>query len=163
MGQMIKSEESVFPSPLYTAYTIDAKKAKKTIDYTDPFVIRNLVQRIDSPKYGSVTKEIEDLLLLRKQVLMPCFKRFPSLRSDLMETNSVREVPIANSGRDIVMLDDSASRDTNAPSTDIIAVSDDDDEEPALGRPFQPYQDIVLNKPEGEFSMKQFLVAFHIL
>nr|GEU96067.1 protein chromatin remodeling 35-like [Tanacetum cinerariifolium] len=157
MGQMIKSEERVFPSPMHSAYTIDGKKAKKTVDYTDPFVIRNLVQRIDSPKYGSVTKEIEDLFQLRKQVLMPFFKRFPSLRSDLMETNSL--VPNANSGRDHVMLVDSVCRDTNAPSTDIIAIpdDDDDDEEPTLGRPFQPYRDIVLNKPEGEFSMKQFL------
>ncbi|GJY35946.1 hypothetical protein Tco_0421324 [Tanacetum coccineum] len=64
---------------------------------------------------------------------------FPSLRSDLVETIYLKEVPKANSGRDIVMLDASVSRDTNAPSTDIIAIPDD--EEPTLNRPFQSYRD----------------------
>nr|GEU54175.1 hypothetical protein [Tanacetum cinerariifolium] len=62
------------------------------------------------------------------------------------------EVPNANSGRDIVTLDDSVSCDMNAPSTDIISIPDD--EEPTLGRPFQLYRDIVLNKLEGLFLMK---------
>nr|GEX95887.1 hypothetical protein [Tanacetum cinerariifolium] len=37
------------------------------------------------------------------------------------------EVPNLNSGRDIVMLDDRVSRDANAPSTDIIAIPDDEE------------------------------------
>ncbi|GKD53511.1 hypothetical protein Tco_1286898 [Tanacetum coccineum] len=45
-----------------------------------------------------------------------------SFQSDLVETSYLKEVPKANSGRDIVMLDDSVNRDTNAQSTDIIAI-----------------------------------------
>lgn len=154
-GQMNNSEESVSPRPLYAVYTLDANKPMKTVDHTDPFTIRNWVEGLDSAKYGSVTKDIEDLLLLRKQMLMPCFKRFPSLRADLMEVNPVKEASIANPTRDIVMVDDGMGHDTIAPDSVVIIGSDDD--EPTYGRPFQPYRDIVLSKPEGQFSMKQFL------
>ncbi|XP_024959773.1 protein CHROMATIN REMODELING 35-like [Cynara cardunculus var. scolymus] len=156
-GQMNNSEESVSPRPLYTAYTLDANKPMKTVDHSDPFTIRNWVEEIDSAKYGSVTKDIEDLLLLRKQMLMPCFKRFPSLRADLMDVNSVKEASTANPTRDIVMVDNDMGHDTIAPDSVVIIGSDDD--EPTYGRPFQPYRDIVLSKPEGQFLMKQFLVS----
>ncbi|KAI3786373.1 hypothetical protein L1987_40000 [Smallanthus sonchifolius] len=32
-----------------------------------------------------------------------------------------------------------------------------DDDEPISATPFQPYPDVVLNKPEGQFLLKQFL------
>ncbi|KAM0028895.1 putative DNA helicase chromatin remodeling SNF2 family [Helianthus debilis subsp. tardiflorus] len=155
-GQLIKNEESASPSPLYSAYAYDANKSKRTIDYSNPFVIRDRMQELDSPKYGSVTKDIEDLILLRKQMLMPSFRRFPSLGADLMETNHVKnEVHVTNPVRDIVMHDAGNVHDTNAPGA--VVNIDSDDDEPTIGRPFQPYRDVVLNKPEGQFSMKQFL------
>lgn len=165
---MSNGEEIISPNPLYTKRTFDAKKQKKTIDYNDPFDVRNFVASFDSPKYGSVTKDIENILSLRKQTLMPCFRRYPSLGADLMDTypvkeapfpNPVKEVSVANHVRDVVMFDDAMAmgHDTNAPDSVVIIGSDDD--EPTSARPFQPYRDIVLNKPEGQFSMKQFLVS----
>nr|XP_043630663.1 protein CHROMATIN REMODELING 35-like [Erigeron canadensis] len=156
MGQKVNGEESVSPSPLYAAYTLDANKTNKTVDHTNPFNIRNLIQEIDSSKYGSVTKDIEDLLLLRKQMLMPCLRRFPSLRADIMETNHVKDVSNANPMRDVVMFDAGNGHDMKAPDN-VVNIDSDDDDEPKFGRPFQPYRDIVLNKSEGQFSMKQFL------
>ncbi|CAH1444821.1 unnamed protein product [Lactuca virosa] len=165
-GQLSNGEEIISPNPLYTKCTFDAKKQKKTIDYNDPFGVRNFVASFDSPKYGSVTKDIENILSLRKQTLMPCFRRYPSLGADLLDTypvkeapipNPVKEVSVANPVRDVVMFDDAMAmgHDTNPPDSVVIIGSDDD--EPTSARPFQPYRDIVLNKPEGQFSMKQFL------
>ncbi|KAL8264536.1 hypothetical protein R6Q59_022666 [Mikania micrantha] len=156
MGQPINNEENASPSPLYTRCVFEANKSKKTVDYTNPFAIRDRMQELDSLKYGSVTKDIEDLILLRKQMLMPSFKRFPSLGADLMQTHPVKnEIPTTNPGGDIVMNDADNVHDTNAPDT--VVTIDSDDDEPTIGRPFQPYRDVVLNKPEGQFSMKQFL------
>ncbi|KAJ9551741.1 hypothetical protein OSB04_015786 [Centaurea solstitialis] len=159
--QMNNSDESVSPRPLYTTHTLDANTPMKTVDHTDPFTTRNWVEGLDSAKYGSVTKDIEDLILLRKQMLMPCFKRFPSLRADLMEVNPVKEASTANPIRDIVMVDDCMDQDTVTPNSVVVIGSDDD--EPTYGRPFQPYRDIVLSKPEGQFSMKQFLEGDYAL
>ncbi|XP_071736756.1 protein CHROMATIN REMODELING 35 [Rutidosis leptorrhynchoides] len=154
-GKMMKSEESVSPSPLYASYTLDANKTNNAVDYKDPFALRDFVQGLDAPKYGSVTKDIEDLFLLRKQMLMPVFKKYPSLRPDLMDPFPAKEVSNANPVRDIVMVDNDNSQVTNAPG-DIVTIESDDDE-PTPARPFQPYRDVVLNKPEGQFSLKQFL------
>ena len=59
---MSNGEEIISPNPLYTKRTFDAKKQKKTIDYNDPFDVRNFVASFDSPKYGSVTKDIENII-----------------------------------------------------------------------------------------------------
>nr|GEV34890.1 P-loop nucleoside triphosphate hydrolases superfamily protein with CH (Calponin Homology) domain-containing protein [Tanacetum cinerariifolium] len=67
---------------------------KQTVDHTNPFAVRNLVQGFDSAKHGSVTG----------QILMPCFKTFPSLQTDLMQ-NPVKEVSDANLVRDMFMFD----------------------------------------------------------
>nr|GEX54774.1 probable leucine-rich repeat receptor-like protein kinase At5g49770 [Tanacetum cinerariifolium] len=93
-GQMANGEASVSPSPPYTAHTFDANKMKQTVDHTNPFAVRNLVQGFDSAKHGSI----------KGQILMPCFKTFPSLQTDLME-NHVKEVSDANLVRDMFMFD----------------------------------------------------------
>nr|GEY49567.1 protein chromatin remodeling 35-like [Tanacetum cinerariifolium] len=82
---MANGEASVSPSPPYNPHTFDANKMKQTVDHTNPFAIRNLVQGFDSAKHGSVTGHI----------LMPCFKTFPSLQTDLRQ-NPVKEVSDAN-------------------------------------------------------------------
>lgn len=159
MGLLANNKESASPSPQYSSYAYDAKKLKRTTDYTNPFAIRDWMQELDSPEFGSVTKEIADLRLHRKHMLGPTFRKFPSLRADLMETSSVKtEIPATNHVRDIVMHDAANVNGINAPGAVVNIESDDD--EPTVGRPFQPYRDVVLSKPEGEFSMKQFLVSF---
>lgn len=157
-GQLKNNEESISPSPLYAAYAFDANKSKRTVDYSNPFAMRDWIQELDSLKFGSVTKDIEELILLRKHILMPSFKRFPSLGADLMETKPVINGVTTNHVRDIVMSDAGNAHDTNAPGT--VVTIDSDDDQPTMARPFQPYRDVVLNKPEGQFSMKQFLVSF---
>lgn len=150
MANLINIDESVSPSPLYTLYAPDANKSKGSINYSDPFAIRNRMNGISSAKYGSVTKDIEDLFLLRKQMLMSSLRNYPSLPADLIARNSLKEATTPNTVKDVVMVDNG----------DVIAVSDDDDDEPTSARPFQPYRDVVLNKPEGQFLMKQFLVRY---
>ncbi|KAK1431140.1 hypothetical protein QVD17_14405 [Tagetes erecta] len=140
MRQVVNGEERASPSLLHTMYTFDANKLKRTIDHTNPFAIRNSVQELDSAKYWPGTKDTEDLLLPRKQMLMPSFTRFPSLQADLKETNHVKCVSIANPMRD-----------------DVLMYYGGNDNEPTSAMPFQPYQDVNLNRPEGQFLLKHVL------
>lgn len=97
-GQMANGEASVSPSPPYTPHTFDANKMKQTVDHTNPFAVRNLVQGFDSAKHGSVTGQ------------MPCFRTFPPLQTDLMQ-NPVKEVSNANLVRDMFMFDNKRERE----------------------------------------------------
>ncbi|PWA74776.1 FAR1 DNA binding domain-containing protein [Artemisia annua] len=96
MGQMANGETSVSPSPPYTPHTFDANKMKQTVDHTNPFAVRNVVQGFDSAKHGSVTGQIP----------MPCFRTFPLLPTDLTLINPVKEVSNANLVRCMFMFDD---------------------------------------------------------
>ncbi|KAI3755588.1 hypothetical protein L1987_55392 [Smallanthus sonchifolius] len=148
MRQAVNSDERASPSLVDAVYAFDANKLKRPIDHTDPFATRNLSQEFDSAKYGPGTKDTEDLLP-RKQLYMPSFTRFPSLQAFLMETNDVKCVSIANPVRDdMVMYYDGNDHDTIAPYAD---------DEPTSATPFQPYQDVALNKPAEHFLLKQFL------
>nr|XP_043630185.1 uncharacterized protein LOC122601496 [Erigeron canadensis] len=152
MGQPIKREEDASQSPVYAAYTFDADKSKRPIDHMDPFVIENWVQELDSAKFGAVKQDIEDHM--PREQMIPSFRRVPSPQIDLMETFPVRNISIANVVRDVFMCTDGKGHDTSAPDANLIAFPDN---EPTFARPFQPYRDMVLSKPDRQFLMKQFL------
>ncbi|PWA99264.1 Helicase, C-terminal [Artemisia annua] len=127
---MEKSEESSsLLNPKYTLYSLDKIKRKK-VDFGDPFALRNWILEFDRPKYGSVTKDILEILSLRKQIVMPYLARFPSLAAELVEPKAT--------------LNDKTIHGTNVRSTNaqvpIIIVDSDDDE------PLQPKQHVVLDK-----------------
>ena len=129
---MDKSEESsTLLNPKYTLYA-----KRKKVDFGDPFALRNWILDIDRPKYGSVTKDILEILSLRKQIVMPYLARFPSFTDELVEPKAT--------------VNDQTTHGTNVRSTNaqvpIIIVDSDDDE------PLQPKQHIVLDK--------QVLVSF---
>ncbi|KAL8195352.1 hypothetical protein R6Q57_025755 [Mikania cordata] len=84
---------------------------------------------------------------------MNYFCLFPLLQADLMDTDHLKDVPVANrASHDVVMYYGGNDHDTNATEAD---------DEPAYARCFQPYQDVNLNKPEGQFLMKQILDGDH--
>nr|XP_043627293.1 uncharacterized protein LOC122598879 [Erigeron canadensis] len=152
MGQPIKCEEGASSSPLYTAYTFDSDKSNGATDHMDPFAVKNWGQELYLTKYGSAIKDFEDHLL-RKQMMMQ--RRVPSLHADLVETNPVKDISIADLVRNAVMC-----HDISVPDAALIAVSDVN--EPISARPFQPYRDIILNKPDGQCLMKQFLEGGYV-
>ncbi|XP_010275547.1 PREDICTED: protein CHROMATIN REMODELING 35 isoform X2 [Nelumbo nucifera] len=60
----------------------------KVLDYSDPFAVPNLLEGLDSGKFGSVTNEIEDLRARKMQMLYPLFAKYPSFFSSYVESVS---------------------------------------------------------------------------
>ncbi|XP_042494760.1 protein CHROMATIN REMODELING 35-like [Macadamia integrifolia] len=56
------------------------------VDFSDPFALPNWLEGLDRGKYGSVTKDIEDLLARNMQVLNPLFARHPVLQRTGLDT-----------------------------------------------------------------------------
>ncbi|KAJ0725972.1 putative DNA helicase chromatin remodeling SNF2 family [Helianthus annuus] len=130
-----------------TTCLFDAHKNRK-VDTTNPFALRDWVVGLDSAdsaEYGSVTKDIEYLVSLRKQMLAPVFTRFPSLREDLVDSKSGKDSPSVN---------DDATHGTNE-----VIVIDSDDDEPSVPRPIQPDPDVAaLNNPNKQVPVTPLLV-----
>ncbi|KAK1414437.1 hypothetical protein QVD17_30181 [Tagetes erecta] len=125
-----------------TPCSFDDHKHKK-VDSSDPFAVRDWMIGLDSAKFGSVTKDIADILSLRKQFLLPFLTRFPSLRED-----SVNLKP----GNDPFNANDDTIHDTNP-----IIISDSDDDEPKCQRPLQPDPDTATKKP----PISSYLMKLH--
>ncbi|XP_057502991.1 protein CHROMATIN REMODELING 35-like isoform X2 [Actinidia eriantha] len=175
------SEERLHGSVAASAYTRDEpeqKKARtdpKVIDYSDPFAVPNLLEELDGGKFGSVTKEIKDLLARRRQMLDTLFAMHPTLvdveKRLMREASKVKQPATSSVGHDVIELDDDGDENdvparrltvvqpVNLPERPVVVI-DSDDEEPGNQRSFAPpYQQIVLSKPVGEFLMKDFLTG----
>lgn len=176
------SEENHLANLTSSGYTSDEREQKKPrtslqiIDYSNPFAVRNLLEDLDCGKYGSVTKEINDLLARKRQMLNPYFAMHPTLVD--LEVNLVKEVAKVNQHlatplacRDVIELDDDDTDDVSAERLAVVVhrspvvaqnsqvvVLDSDDEDTEDRKPFNSYQQIILPKPPGEFLMKDFLM-----
>lgn len=87
MRQVVNNDERESPSLVDIMHKLDANKSIRTIDHTYPFAIRNWVPDLDSARYGSVTKDFEDILFPKKQ-----------------KTTHVTDVSIANPMRDDMVM-----------------------------------------------------------
>lgn len=148
---MDSNGEIISPSPRYKhVYMSDKTKSKrKNFDHTDPFAIRDFVLGFDSPKYGSVTKDIEDLFSRKKQMFMPTFRKFPLLGVDSLDLKP---------GKDISIAIENTKHDTNAQAQQLVVIIDsDDDDEPTSQIPSKSFQDAVLkipSKPHEDIELK---------
>ncbi|KAF9619440.1 hypothetical protein IFM89_007015 [Coptis chinensis] len=67
------------------------------VDYSDPFSIPNLMEKLDHGIYGSVAKDIEDLCARQFQMLQPAFSLYPSLsnhRQDALPQSPISGSPV---------------------------------------------------------------------
>ncbi|CAL5377130.1 unnamed protein product [Camellia sinensis] len=138
-----------------------AKTSSKVIDYSDPFAVPNLLESLDSGKYGSVTKEIKDLIDRRRQTLNTYFGLDPTLMDvevNLARGASKENLPATPSAqKDVIdLVDDDVANDVPVERLPIVVI-DSDDEETGDQKSLYPYREIVLPKPAGEFLMKDFL------
>ncbi|XP_057496871.1 protein CHROMATIN REMODELING 35-like isoform X2 [Actinidia eriantha] len=160
-----------------------ARTAQKVIDYSDPFAVPNLLEELDGGKFGSVTKEIKDLIARRGHMLDSLFAMHPTLvdveKSLMTEASKVKQPAAPSVGHDVIDLDDDGDENdvpagrlpvvvcqpvtlpvVVVPPERPIVVIDSDDEETGNQRSFvPPYQQIVLSKPVGQFLMKDFLTG----
>ncbi|KAI8027833.1 Protein CHROMATIN REMODELING 35 [Camellia lanceoleosa] len=128
-------------------------------------VARDLTQieekSLDSGKYGSVTKEIKDLIDRRRQTLNTYFGLDPTLMDvevNLARGASKENLPATPSAqKDVIdLVDDDVANDVPVERLPIVVI-DSDDEETGDQKSLYPYREIVLPKPAGEFLMKDFL------
>ncbi|TKY47886.1 SNF2 domain-containing protein CLASSY 3 [Spatholobus suberectus] len=58
-------------------------KTSNVVDYSNPFTVSAVLDRLESGKYGSVTKDIEALIAQKMQILGPYFAKYPILVNQL--------------------------------------------------------------------------------
>ncbi|CAI9286716.1 unnamed protein product [Lactuca saligna] len=141
---MDSNEERISPSPRYKHVYMSDKSKRKNFDHKDPFAIRDFVLGFDSPKYGSVTKDIEDLFSRKKQMFMPTFRKFPLLGADSLDLKP---------GKDISIAIENTKHDTNAQAQQLVVIIDsDDDDEPTSQIPSKSFQDAVIKIPSTPYE-----------
>ncbi|KAL8060362.1 hypothetical protein ABFX02_02G020200 [Erythranthe guttata] len=140
----------------------------RVVDHSDPFATNNLLNELDSGKYGSATKEIYELLKRRAQLLntlcpmnpelsLPCFDVQIGVASKMTEPTTP----------DVIDLDDDEDGNSFAverfvpleqqphyikPESVVIIDSDDEND---TRRP--PHLEMELKEPPGNLQMKDFV------
>ncbi|XP_057494748.1 protein CHROMATIN REMODELING 35-like isoform X2 [Actinidia eriantha] len=119
--------------------------------------VPNLLEELKCGKFGSMTSEIKDLLARRAQTPNSYFGTRATFLD--MEKNRVKEASTMNwpaspwTCQVVIELDDDDDVVPNDVPTERlqVIVINLDNEETGDQRCFNPYQDVVLNKPAGEF------------
>ncbi|CAA2983412.1 CHROMATIN REMODELING 35-like isoform X2 [Olea europaea subsp. europaea] len=141
----------------------------KIIDYSDPFSINSLLKELDYGQYGSVTKDIEDLLMQRNNLLDSYYAVDPILpfKCLAVQNNKASEVPGTTTTNVINLEDDPdgcnvvvkrfvpAAQIVPLPGT--VVILDSDDEDVKDEKPLCPFREVELKKPPGHLLMKDFL------
>ena len=145
--------------------TKTARTASQIINYTDPFAVPNLLEELKCGKFGSMTSEIKDLAR-RAQMLNSYFGTRATLLD--VEKNRVKEASKVNWSASpwtcqvVIELDDDDDDDVvpnDVPAERLqVIVINLDNEETGDQRCFNPYQDVVQNKPAGEFLVRFFFL-----
>ncbi|KAL3539001.1 hypothetical protein ACH5RR_002367 [Cinchona calisaya] len=144
---------------------LEQKKQKlsaKVIDYSDAFTISNVMEELDSGKYGSVTQDVEGLILRSQQLLSTYYavylENYPSVEP--LGTNQSISVDVIN-----VEDDSDANRVPPLqfvpglqllPPAGPLVILDSDDEDPRNEGSSYPYQEIVLKKVGANVPLNDF-------
>ncbi|XP_060667483.1 protein CHROMATIN REMODELING 35 isoform X2 [Ziziphus jujuba] len=121
------------------------RTASRVIDFSDPFAIPNLLEGFDSGRYGSVTKQIEELCARKLQALNPLFIKFPTLTSK----------PIESVDNYIDLEDDCIVDEAPPPAAPLpVVIIDSDEEDKEDLKPSFTFQNVILAHPSQESFMK---------
>ncbi|XP_011088450.1 protein CHROMATIN REMODELING 35 isoform X1 [Sesamum indicum] len=138
-------------------------------DHSDPFSLNNLLEELDSGKYGSVTKDIKELLMRRRQLLDSFYAVDPELPSACLDVqNKMAPKTTEPAASNVIDLDDDQDASSVAvqcfyPATQQLnnagpVVIIDSDDEDAMGQNWRPpYLEVNLKKPSGNLLMKDFV------
>lgn len=145
-------------------------RGSNTIDYSNPRAVPRLMERLDGGQFGSVSKDIKELLERRRVVLNSYFVQHPTILE--VEQNrgtgaqSVNQAGTLSTPHEVIDLDDddeggdgkNVENDGSADKRAMVVIDLDDDNAGDV-RPPAPYQEVVLNRPVGEYLMKDFLAG----
>lgn len=130
--------------------------SSKVVDYSDPFAISSFIDKLDSGRYGSVTKDIQALISRRLQLLSPHLKKHPSLSSVLLDGKEVPSEDNSRAQECVVDLEDDSV--TNDPPTAPrpVVILDSDDEDDGDSRSIYPFQKVVL--PSSAYPFQEVVL-----
>ena len=168
-GNRKDSDGTTFSTSVHN--DIEEKKPKtslEVIDYRDPFAIPNMLERLDCGKYGSVTKEMEDLIAQNMQMLNPYFAKYPMLFNTFSEVENNQSKEVSKEAtrlldNNVIDLEDDRVADNALAVSQPVVVIDSDEEDNGNRSHFVPFQEVVLPRPAGQFLMKDFLVSLHCI
>lgn len=145
----------------------------QVLNESDPFTTKDLLNQVHSGKFGSVTKEIEELIKRRRQVLDSFYALNPELSSTTCPDvqDSVASKLMGTAAPDVIDLDDDKDGDIRlVPESQlshhaapVVIIDSDDDNDATSGHPEVDLQPTSLNllikdKPSGNLLMKDFVV-----
>ncbi|CAN8248046.1 unnamed protein product [Cochlearia groenlandica] len=134
-------------------FTPKAKRLKSSsnvIDYSQPFAIRNMLESLDGGKYGSVTKELQEIADMRMGFVKQCIWLYPSLASTVFgEGKKSQEMDLVVV-RDVIDVDDCSNKALCVvPPTEIV-ILDSDDEDSENQRPMYPFQSSLVQHQKSQ-------------
>ncbi|XP_015570930.2 protein CHROMATIN REMODELING 35 [Ricinus communis] len=126
----------------------------KVVDYSDPFAISSMIDKLDSGKYGSVTKEIEALISRKIHALSPYLKKHPTLTDIFLDGNKCpNEEDASKAQNNVIDLEDASVVNHCSAVARPLVILDSDDEDSGDCRPTPPFQEVLLPRPDGLLFM----------
>ncbi|XP_056164159.1 protein CHROMATIN REMODELING 35 isoform X2 [Syzygium oleosum] len=145
------------------------------VDYSNPFAIYRMLDKVDCGRYGTVTRDVETIVFQKMQFFTPLIKENPNLSRALLNTNEgnprkeasklAGELAADSGHQDIINLDDDGVRN-NAPAAaqPVVILDDSDEEDRSNWKPTYPFQQIFLATqagvagqfPAGDIAVKNY-------
>lgn len=124
--------------------------SSNVVDYSDPFAISGVLDRFDSGRFGSVTKDIEALTARKMQILGPYFAKYPTLVNQLLkvvtnqgeETHKLEIEQVTGLAQNVVDLEGERIKKDVPAAPVVIIDSDDEDQKSDF-----PFREVVLPAP----------------
>ncbi|KAF7841004.1 protein CHROMATIN REMODELING 35-like isoform X1 [Senna tora] len=139
------------------------KNSSNVVDFSNPYAISDLLDSLNSGKFGSVTKEIEALVNHKMRILSPYFAKYPMLLNQSMEgamhETDKGKTQQVNGSADKRVIDLEEENLAKEPPKAVVII-DLDDEDDIDQEPYRPFQAVVLPKPAGQAATLD-LVEYH--
>lgn len=131
----------------------------KVVDYSDSFTIPRMLEELDSGKYGSATKDIEDLISRGQHLINIYHAADPTVSYSVLQVENYSREENLNAHRStsIDVIDVEDDHDATGvpalqfvpglllvPSTEPLVILDSDDEELNREKPLNPFREVVL-------------------
>ncbi|EFH60429.1 defective in RNA-directed DNA methylation 1 [Arabidopsis lyrata subsp. lyrata] len=139
------------------------KSSSKVIDYSNPFAISNMLEALDGGKFGSVTKELQEIADMRMDLIKRCIWLYPSLAYTEFEDEktmlSLDNQQVVEGG--VINLDDDDDDDDDVsnkaicvvPSSEIVVLDSDDEDNERQRSTYQFQSTLVqLQKNQGDVT-----------
>lgn len=138
------------------------KSSSKVIDYSNPFAISNMLEALDGGRFGSVTKELQEITDMRMDLIKRCIWLYPSLAYTEFEDEktmmSLDNQQVVEGG--VINLDDDDDDDDVSnkaicvvPSSEIVVLDSDDEDNERQRSTYQFQSTLVqLQKNQGDVT-----------